>query len=69
MLLEDLPGELLVEIAEHLASEYGHGSLANLAQTSHRFRNASLPTLHRTLILFRTDNQLCLERTVQLPEL
>lgn len=55
MLLNDLPHEILLEIAEHLSRTNSLRSLANLCQTSRQFRDILEPTLCRTAILFKTN--------------
>jgi hypothetical protein len=52
-----LPSELLTEIAEHLASAYALGSLADLNVVCRRIRRETSPTLYRSLILVRRDPQ------------
>lgn len=52
-----LPSELLTEIAEHLASAYALGSLANLNVGCRRIYQLTSPILNRSLILVRRDPQ------------
>jgi hypothetical protein len=56
MSLLDLPDELIIDIAERLVSEYKHRSLAVLNQANRRLRDATVSTLYRIVILFRTDH-------------
>lgn len=67
MSLSDVPDELLIDIAEHLASEYKHRSLADLNQASRRLRDVTLSVLYRTVILFRTDPDRLEEDEVLVP--
>jgi hypothetical protein len=64
MSLDQLPAELVSEIARFLASDHKHRSLANLNQACHRLRHATVSALYRTLVLFRTEYERLEEDTV-----
>jgi hypothetical protein len=67
MLLTDLPHEILLEIAEHLSRTNSVRSLANLCEASRQFRDILIPTLYRTVILFKTDPDTKQEVDVDVP--
>jgi hypothetical protein len=67
MSLNDLPAELLSEVAEYLSADHKHRSLANLNQACRRLRDVTVPALYRTLILFRTDHERLEESAILKP--